>query len=45
MEHNKSSVRCKFEHTFLNVKNQMGYAKVAYCGIEKKYESIQCIIC
>jgi IS5 family transposase len=35
MEHDKSSVRCKVEHAFLIVKNQMGYAKVAYRGIEK----------
>ena len=35
MEHDKSSVRCKIEHAFLMVKNQMGYAKVAYCEIEK----------
>ena len=35
MEHDKSSVRCKVEHAFLIVKNQMGYAKVAYRGIGK----------
>ena len=35
MERDKSSVRCKIEHAFLIVKNQMGYAKVAYRGIEK----------
>ena len=35
MEHDKSSVRCKIEHAFLIVKNQMGYAKVAYRGIAK----------
>ncbi len=35
MEHDKSSVRCKVEHAFLIVKNQMGYAKVAYKGIDK----------
>ena len=35
MEHGKSSVRCKIEHAFLIVKNQMGYAKTAYRGIEK----------
>ena len=35
MEHGKSSVRCKAEHAFLIVKNQMGYAKVAYKGIDK----------
>ena len=35
MEHAKSSVRCKVEHAFLIVKNQMGYAKVVYKGIDK----------
>ena len=35
MGHDKSSVRCKVEHAFLIVKNQMGYAKVAYKGIDK----------
>lgn len=34
MEHDKSLVRCKIEHTFLIVKDQMGYAKVAYRGNE-----------
>ena len=33
MEHDKSSVRCKIEHAFLIVINQIGYAKVAYRGI------------
>ncbi len=35
MGHDKSSVRCKVEHAFLIVKNQMGYAKIAYKGINK----------
>ncbi len=35
MEHDKSSVCCKVGHTFLIVKNQMGYAKVTYKGIGK----------
>ena len=35
MEHDKSSVRCKIEHVFLMVKNQMGYAKAAYRRIAK----------
>ncbi len=35
MEHDKSAIRCKAEHPFLIVKRQMGYAKVAYRGIEK----------
>ena len=35
MEHEKSSVRCKIEHAFLIVKNQMGYAKAVYRGIAK----------
>ena len=35
MEHDKSSIRCKVEHAFLIVKNQMGYAKVVYKGIDK----------
>ena len=35
MEHDKSSARCKIEHAFLIVKNQTGYAKVAYRGIAK----------
>lgn len=35
MERDESSVRCKIEHAFLIVKNQMGYVKVAYRGIEK----------
>ena len=44
IEHDKSSVCCKIEHVFLIVKNQMGYSKVAYRGIEK-HEPIQRIIC
>lgn len=35
MEHEKSAVRCKVEHSFLIVKRQLGYAKVVYKGIEK----------
>lgn len=35
MEHEKSAVRCKVEHSFLIVKRQMGYAKVVYKGIDK----------
>lgn len=35
MEHDKSAIRCKVEHSFLIVKKQMGYAKVVYKGIEK----------
>ena len=35
MEQDKSSVRGKIDHAFLIVKNQMGYGKVAYRGIEK----------
>lgn len=35
MEHDKSSVCCKIDHVLHIVKNQMGYAKAAYCGIEK----------
>ena len=35
IEHRKSSTRCKVEHAFLIVKQQMGYSKVAYRGIAK----------
>lgn len=35
LEHDKSSVWCKIEYVFLIVKNQMGYGKVVYRGIEK----------
>ncbi len=35
MEHDKSAIRCKVEHSFLIVKKQMGYAKVVYKGLEK----------
>ena len=35
IENRKSSVRCKVEHSFLIVKKQFGYAKVAYRGIAK----------
>ena len=35
IENRKSSVRCKVEHSFLIVKRQFGYAKVAYRGIAK----------
>ena len=35
MEHDKSAIRCKVEHSFLIVKKQMGYAKGVYKGIEK----------
>ena len=35
MEHDKSAVRCKVEHSFLIVKKQMGYEKVVYKGLEK----------
>ena len=35
IEHGKSAVRCKVEHVFLIVKNQFGYKKVSYRGIQK----------
>lgn len=35
MEHDKSVIRCKVEYAFFIVKQQMGYAKVVYRGIEK----------
>lgn len=35
MEHDKSAIRRKVEHSFLIVKKQMGYAKVVYKGLEK----------
>ena len=38
MEHEKSAVRCKVEHSFLIVKRQLGYAKVVYKGIEKNMQ-------
>lgn len=35
MEHAKSSVRCKVEHSFRTVKCLFGYRKVAYRGLAK----------
>lgn len=35
IEHRESSTRCKVEHAFLIVKQQMGYSKVACRGIAK----------
>ena len=44
MEHAKSSVRCKVEHSFRIIKCLFGYKKVAYRGLAKNENRLYALI-